>query len=433
MCTLDMSHTILPVPHLEWSWNTVPSPRSSCYLNWSIVWSIEDDLEDFRIFVHNSAASFFAQSHWSEAVGSLSTILLASPSSPSCSAQQASLYFLNKQRFSKPVRRTNPLLLRRHWADWREWLFEETHRLSRRHHRNVQTILLFFAFQISSFICTGPTEYWGVRFSLKLIIYPATRSHSPFGLYVWVPYHFFSDPGPKKTSNVRARIFLHTLQLFWNSLNTSLRFLLSPYNVVVHYMKMILPVNCSGSHCISVIMFWISARICNIMNPGNLSTRPPSAPRRICEENVPRDGSGNTRLVPVRRDAMWDFASSLTWYSVGVVDGDRKVSMEAMVKLATSMHGEMRCRGFSSYLGWWLQDILRGVLWRSMQKSMHGEMWCRIALRLYLGCRPQDKLWDLMRCSPHALNPRVEMSTCCQMCRLVDRWNGRFCSSLKFR
>ena len=164
-----------------------------------------------------------------------------------------------------------------------------------------------------------------------------------------VPLLFRSRP-KKKTTNVRARIFLHTLQLFWNSLNTSLRFLLSPYNVVVHYMKMILPVNCSGSHCISVIMFWISARICNIMNPGNLSTRPPSAPRRICEENVPRDGYGNTRLVPVRRDAMSDFASSLTWYSVGVVDGDRKVSMEAMVKLATSMHGEMRCRGFSSSL-----------------------------------------------------------------------------------
>ena len=35
-----------------------------------------------------------------------------------------------------------------------------------------------------------------------------------------------------------------------------------------------------------------------------------------------------------------------------------------------------------------------------------------------------------MRCSPHALNPRVEMSTCCQMCRLVDRWNGRFCLCL---
>ena len=44
---------------------------------------------------------------------------------------------------------------------------------------------------------------------------------------------------------------------------------------------------------------------------------------RICEENVPRDGYGSTCLVHVRRDAMSDFASSLTWYSIGV-DGDRK-------------------------------------------------------------------------------------------------------------
>ena len=47
---------------------------------------------------------------------------------------------------------------------------------------------------------------------------------------------------------------------------------------------------------------------------------------------------------------MSEFALSLTWYSIGVVDGDRKVSMEAMVQLATSMHGQMRCRGFSSSL-----------------------------------------------------------------------------------
>ena len=46
-------------------------------------------------------------------------------------------------------------------------------------------------------------------------------------------------------------------------------------------------------------------------------------------------------LVRERRVAMSDFASSLTWYCIGVVHGDRKVSMEAMVQLATSMHGEM--------------------------------------------------------------------------------------------
>ena len=34
-------------------------------------------------------------------------------------------------------------------------------------------------------------------------------------------------------------------------------------------MKMIRPGNCSGSHCISVIMFWISSRIYNVVNPGN--------------------------------------------------------------------------------------------------------------------------------------------------------------------
>ena len=40
----------------------------------------------------------------------------------------------------------------------------------------------------------------------------------------------------------------------------------SPYNVIV--MKMIRPVNCSGSHRISPIIFWISARICNVVHPG---------------------------------------------------------------------------------------------------------------------------------------------------------------------
>ena len=34
-------------------------------------------------------------------------------------------------------------------------------------------------------------------------------------------------------------------------------------------MKIIRPSNCSDSHFISVIIFWISARICNVVNPGN--------------------------------------------------------------------------------------------------------------------------------------------------------------------
>ena len=40
-------------------------------------------------------------------------------------------------------------------------------------------------------------------------------------------------------------------------------------------MKMIRPGNCSGSHCISVITFWISAIICNVVNPGKFSNRTP--------------------------------------------------------------------------------------------------------------------------------------------------------------
>ena len=39
--------------------------------------------------------------------------------------------------------------------------------------------------------------------------------------------------------------------------------------------KIIRPVNCSGSHCISFIIFWISASICNVVNPGKFF-HPPS-------------------------------------------------------------------------------------------------------------------------------------------------------------
>ena len=70
---------ICQVPRRRGLWNTVLSPQPSRYLHGSVVLSIEHDLEDLRIFVHNRAASLLAQSHWSEAFCSLSTILLASP------------------------------------------------------------------------------------------------------------------------------------------------------------------------------------------------------------------------------------------------------------------------------------------------------------------------------------------------------------------
>ena len=110
-------------------------------------------------------------------------------------------------------------------------------------------------------------------------------------------------------------------------------------------------------------------------------------------------------------------ASSLTWYSIGVVDGDGKVCTEAMVQLAISMHGEMRDR---------------------------------VSLRLYLGCRPQDNYEMTCGQKRGPVDRRNGSSVCCQSyqpvsgqtCRLiddgmadfvcgqsfrpVDRWNGRF-------
>ena len=46
-------------------------------------------------------------------------------------------------------------------------------------------------------------------------------------------------------------------------------------------MKMILPWKCLGSHFDSFIIFWISSRIPNVVSPGKISTRAPSAPRRF--------------------------------------------------------------------------------------------------------------------------------------------------------
>ena len=109
----------------------------------------------------------------------------------------------------------------------------------------------------------------GCPLSLKLIIMAsATRSHSPFGLYVWVPYHFFSDPGSRNDQCPCANLLACSATVFWIR-NT--QFFLSPFlHTMSLYidMKMIRPGNRSGSHSIWVIMFWISARNCNVENPA---------------------------------------------------------------------------------------------------------------------------------------------------------------------
>ena len=104
-------------------------------------------------------------------------------------------------------------------------------------------------------------------------------------------------------------------------------------------------------------------------------------------------------------------ASSLTWYSIGVVDGDGKVSTEAVVQLAISMHGEMRDR---------------------------------VSLRLYLGCRPQDNYEMTCGQKRGPVDRRNGSSVCCQcyqpvtstcgqMSRLVDSWMADLFVDRSFR
>ena len=77
---------------------------------------------------------------------------------------------------------------------------------------------------------------------------------------------------------------------------------------------------------------------------------------------------------------MSDVASALAWCSIGIVDGDRKLRMEAMVQQDPCTE---RC------------DVGTSLF----------------VLTLVVDCKT----------STHAWNPRVAMSTCCLMSRLVDR------------
>ena len=96
-----------------------------------------------------------------------------------------------------------------------------------------------------------------------------TRSHFPFGLYVCVFRTTSFLTQTQETTNVRARIFFAysaTISEFAIHISSCPH---SSHTMSLYIdMKIILPVNCSGSHCITVIIFWISARICNAVNPG---------------------------------------------------------------------------------------------------------------------------------------------------------------------
>ena len=108
----------------------------------------------------------------------------------------------------------------------------------------------------------------------------AVLCHSPSGLLTWVLYHIISDPGPRidQCPRVNLRAYSTTLWAFAIQFYLFPRF---PQSMSLYIdMKMILPLHGFGSHFDSAIIFWISSRIPNVVNPGKMSTRIPFVPRR---------------------------------------------------------------------------------------------------------------------------------------------------------
>ena len=117
--------------------------------------------------------------------------------------------------------------------------------------------------------------------SAKLSIMPsAVLSHSPYGLSEQVPYHFFSDPGPRNYRCPRVNLWAYSPSLWTFAIHFSW-FLRVVQSMSLYIDKMmIFLLNSSGSHFDSVIIFWISSRIPTAVNPGKNSTRVPCVPRR---------------------------------------------------------------------------------------------------------------------------------------------------------
>ena len=139
------------------------------------------------------------------------------------------------------------------------------------HHRSVWTIVhLLILFKAPCSKARVPRNT-GCPLSPKMSSMCSTASsHSPFGLHVFDPYHFFSDPSPRNDQCPCANLFAYPATVLEFAIHNSL-FSSSPHTMSLYTdMKMIRFVNCSGSHCISFITFWISARICNVVDPGKI-------------------------------------------------------------------------------------------------------------------------------------------------------------------
>ena len=110
--------------------------------------------------------------------------------------------------------------------------------------------------------------------SLKFCtIFAALEFHFPSGLQFLAPYHFISFPGPINVLWPCGNCCAYNFTLSEFEIQVSSTFPFSHSMSLNIDMNMILSENRSGStfwHCKS---FWISCKICNVVNPGKYSTR----------------------------------------------------------------------------------------------------------------------------------------------------------------
>ena len=193
------------------------------------------DLEDFRILVHNRAASFFCTLSLvrsvlfvvDNSVGiTMVSELFWATGFPVLSEQPESL-----QASSSHIFATAPWIL--------SWLTEKivrrtTSAVSSSPQQCIDNALfpLLFSFPRSKALDPRKT---GRPLSMKLIInvLSDTVSHFPFGLYVWVPYHFFSDPGPRNDQCPCANLLAYSGTIRESRNTQFFVSFFSPYNVVV--------------------------------------------------------------------------------------------------------------------------------------------------------------------------------------------------------
>ena len=130
---------------------------------------------------------------------------------------------------------------------------------------------------------SSPSSYalvarnFGCPLSEKLsIMSSAILTHSPSSLLTWIPYHFLSDPGSRNDQCPRMNLRAYSVTL-WAFAIQFCRFPRFLRSISLYIdIKMILPLTCSDSHFNSeIIVFWISSRIHNAVNPGKFSTRIP--------------------------------------------------------------------------------------------------------------------------------------------------------------